>query len=54
MDMGVICAFINKPLLLYNMVENMFTQLLQNTGNMILLFTVDILFDRQYHKSYCL
>jgi hypothetical protein len=54
MDMGVTCAFINKPLLLYNKVENMFTRLLQNTGNMTLLFTVDIPVDRQYHKLYCL
>jgi hypothetical protein len=50
MDMGVICAFTNKPLLLYNKVENMFTRLLQNTGNMTLLFTVDTAVDKQHHK----
>jgi len=50
MGMGAVCAFINKLLLLYNKVENTFTQLLQNTGNMTPLFTVDIPVDKQYHK----
>jgi len=50
MDMGVIFTFTKKPTLLYNKVENMFTQLLQNTGNVTLLFTVDKPDDKQYHK----
>jgi hypothetical protein len=35
-------------------VENMFTRLLQNIGNVKLLFTGDIPVDKQYHKWYCL
>jgi hypothetical protein len=32
----------------------MFTRLLQNTGNMTLLFTVDTAVDKQHHKWRCL